>query len=149
MCILYEESQITRQKRDFIVTLKENTSQQATKCDIKSVVMTFTLQEIAKELELTIRTTINSHLVYQNRQIPTGHLQHDIACMWLQCNSNTKYKMQCEKKNILMFTVPVSCAAPLQSLMQRHSYIQCALTRNPPVQNRRNSAVCYHTHISS
>lgn len=56
-----------------------------------------TLQEIAKDLELTVGTIMNSHLVYQDRQVPTGHLQHNITCMWLQSNSNMRHEMQSEK----------------------------------------------------
>lgn len=49
--------------------------------------MTFTLQEISKKLELIVGAIMSSHLVYQDWQISTGHLQYTTTYMWLEYNS--------------------------------------------------------------
>jgi len=53
-----------------------------------------------------------------------------------------------KKEAPFMVFLPVSGSAPLQSLMQRHSRIQCARTRNPSVQNKRRSPVIPLIHVN-
>lgn len=87
-------------------------------------VIVFTLQKISKELELIVRTTINTHLVYQYRQIPTGHLQYDIACTY-GCEQPYEISNSKSKEKHLMFVTCKLLSSFAKSDAEAQLYFIC------------------------